>query len=228
LPGANSPLAWFSGAPEDRSGNPLGNLLARFLPLRPCVLRGTLGYSGTSRSGRFYLPDLPLLLFDATTASLAPARCALRRLLPTTNRRNTHLARAMWPFSVSGTHAPSFHLSFGEASKKLCPAPPMCRPQGLATLPTVSGRPFLGNLFQLPTLLGFDPSELFSSPADRERLSPSRRRSCAFFRNLPASDRRFSGCIPREKPLSPPPDGLDRGERVALLGFRASQALSPV
>jgi hypothetical protein len=36
------------------------------------------------------------------------------------------------------------------------------RPQGLATLSTVLARFTLGSLFQLPTLLGFTPSELFS------------------------------------------------------------------
>jgi len=141
------------------SRNFLGNLLARFLPLRPCVLRGTLGYSGISRSGRYYLPDFPLRLFDATTASLAPARCPFRRLLPTTNHRNKHLARAISPYSVSGLCAPFFHPFSEEASKKLCPTSSMCRPQGLATLSTVSRR--------------YSPWGCFSAP-NAPRLSPFR------------------------------------------------------
>lgn len=75
------------------------------------------------------------------------------------------------PYSIYGIESPFVRLPFGRASEKRCPAFQKCRTQGLATLSTESASQILGNLFQLPTLLGFTlqsfhPSRQLQKPFD--------------------------------------------------------------
>lgn len=103
--------------------------------------------------------------FDATLASFTQ-RC--RPTYPSPDRpwepQIRHLAGTRIPFSISRSSRPSFHSTSGEASENRCPDPQKSRTQGLATLSTVLARAKTpGNLFQLPTLLGFLPTKLSSS-----------------------------------------------------------------
>jgi hypothetical protein len=66
--------------------------------------------------------------------------------------------RALQHFRIP---APFFSLSFRKASEELCQVPRKCRPQGLATLSTVSATKTLGEVY-VPNARRLRSSELFS------------------------------------------------------------------
>jgi hypothetical protein len=123
------------------------------------------------------------------------------------------------PFSMLQLKRPYFASLFRETSGKLCPAFQKSRPQGLATLSTVSAPFNLGSIFQPPTLLGL-PFRALLLRYDRCSLSKTSLRSGALLQNLSASHRRFSGLFPQRKPcLCLLPGGLDRDETSCSPGL---------
>jgi len=112
----------------------------------------------------------------------------------------------------------------GKRLKTHCPGLQKSHTQGLATLSVVSATSNLGNLFQLPTLLGFALQSFAPSPWSNpsfEELSPLSR-----FPTKPsqASYRRPSGFLPQKKPCPSYSlaEGLIRPGTYALLGFLTS------
>jgi hypothetical protein len=79
--------------------------------------------------------------------------------------------------------APFLAPPFREASGSRCPDSRKCRPQGLATLSTVSACPRPGGCISTPNAPGLRPTELCSFPAIGMTLSDHPFRSCAFLSN---------------------------------------------
>jgi hypothetical protein len=121
--------------------------------------------------------------------------------------------------SAFADRIPHFLLFFRRASEKLCPAFQKSRPQGLATLSTVSGNAILGSFFQLPTLLGFYPSELFSFPVIRTLFRVPGSALALWLKTSSALSRRFSGFTPTGKAVSLAARWIRSGREPCSPGF---------
>jgi hypothetical protein len=112
-----------------------------------------------------------------------------------------------------------FHAAFRRASDDPCQDLRKSRPQGLATLSTVSALSILGTLSQFPTLVGFSLQSFSPNPRSRAAfasLSALTLSDQTYF----AWSRRSSGLIPRVQPYPLPPDFFTaRVGPPALMGF---------
>jgi len=138
--------------------------MAYFHPFRPFVL-WTLGFSASSPFGKsFHLPNHPLVHFRATQAA-CPHAC--RAFTDGLGRLADHPQNAPRIRSSAFQHIrigkPFFHSLFPENVWKTLPCFPNAPRLGLATHTAVGSLslPTLGNLFQLPTLLGFTLQSFF-------------------------------------------------------------------
>jgi len=135
--------------------------------------------------------------------------------------------RASRPFSISGSARPSFH-SLSEASSMRCPAPWKSRPQGLATLSTVSlafAQPW--KPLSAPNAPGLLPSKLssnlvieraVSNPSSALALFPQTSRLVA---GASTASSHMASCAPVA------PRFLLQVGAYAPLGLLASWALPP-
>jgi hypothetical protein len=121
--------------------------------------------------------------------------------------------------------APFCSLSVPEKRLRIhCPDSQKSHTQGLATLSAVSATRYLGNLSQLPTLMGFAlqsfPPLSWSNPP-LEELSPLSRLPT---KPSQTSYRRLSDLLPQKKPCPSTSlaEGLVRPGTFALLGFPTS------
>jgi hypothetical protein len=143
----------------------------------------------------------------------------------------TKVPRRRWPSSSSTSlefrgptafpdRAPFLSLFFRKASGSRCRDFRKCRPQGLATLSTVSANPRPGGCFSTPDAHGLRPAELFSFSVIGQ-----------FFRivlSVPAlSYKTLSDLVPALQRLDPTkkaaptrllPEGLTRGRACCSLG----------
>jgi len=127
--------------------------------------------------------ELPLMHLGATPASCPSACCFLtdvrRRLHP--HSRSTS-PKLLAPTACSSLWALPMHPLRGVWKTYL--ASQKCRPQGLATLSTVSAPKTLGSLFQPPTLLGFPLQSFLSSSMVEFSVSQKLFPSCTSQENL--------------------------------------------
>lgn len=103
------------------SRNSLGNLLARFLPFRPCVFRGTLGFSRTSRSVNFPIHESPSLVFRRHLSVLRPSLppSLMSRIDMEPSKKAPRLSsRVLQHIRIC---SPSFHSSFEQRLKSFAP-----------------------------------------------------------------------------------------------------------
>jgi len=197
----------------------LGKIWASFLPSHPGCCPDLRVFGSTRGRMLFRTPLLPLLPFDATSAS-----CPSKRRLDTgvSGRPKTtfskHLASLLGPSAC----LPMNPFSSLFLSKKRPRIVTLIRESLAFRVWLPSGRPpFIGpgNLFQLPTLLGF-PLQSFPLIDGSKKSFLLFFRSRASFPNLPAWNWRLSDFFPIHEPspsLLPP--YLQKGGGVCSLGL---------
>jgi hypothetical protein len=123
---------------------------------------------------------------------------------------------------------PLFSLLLRRASEALCSASRKTRPQGLATLSAARAPEFPEAFFSFRRSWA-SPFRAFLLPGDRPGLSTGPSAPALSPETSSALGRRFDGLIPPRKPHPfAQPDRLNPVGALALLGFRASQALHPL
>lgn len=95
------------------------------------------------------------MLFDATSASHPEAISKALCPSSTSSHNTSHLAGTLLPYSISGTENPFCHISFRRCVEETVPRFLEVPSSGFGYPLDGLSRPFLGSLFQPPTLMGF-------------------------------------------------------------------------